>query len=123
MIEDRVSKFELRGTVNLHLHGTVSANKQKSYLRLDLPNVAPALFRYSELQSDLCIRFINLTNGTCHDFVTNLKFLIAQKVSRFFVTVLFVILSCIFLRRYIYQFFLWYISNSCIMKLYQGNST
>ena len=23
MIEDRVSKFELRGTVNLHLHGTV----------------------------------------------------------------------------------------------------
>ena len=26
MIEDRVSKFELRGTVNLHLHGTVGVN-------------------------------------------------------------------------------------------------
>ena len=28
MIEDRVSKFELRGTVNLHLHGTVFEEKE-----------------------------------------------------------------------------------------------
>ena len=27
MIEDRVSKFELRGTVNLHLHSTVVHRK------------------------------------------------------------------------------------------------
>ena len=31
MIEDRVSKFELRGTVNLHLHGTVCAVEICSY--------------------------------------------------------------------------------------------
>ena len=29
MIEDRVSKFELRGTVNLHLHGTVALLRVK----------------------------------------------------------------------------------------------
>ena len=36
MIEDRVSKFELRGTVNLHLHGTVNAKIlfQNSYQNL-----------------------------------------------------------------------------------------
>ena len=43
MIEDRVSKFELRGTVNLHLHGTVPegpgverCSKQSGKERCDL---------------------------------------------------------------------------------------
>ena len=35
MIEDRVSKFELRGTVNLHLHGTVLEVSRNIFASVD----------------------------------------------------------------------------------------